>query len=147
MSLDITIERATRDDAASILDLLARSALPADGMLDHLDTALVARADGRVVGSAALEVYADGALLRSVAVDAGFRGVGLGQQLTHAALALAETLGAPSVYLLTTTAQGFFPRFAFSPIARADVPATVQQSVEFRSACPASAIVMRRRLD
>lgn len=33
-----------------------------------MDAAFVARMDNRVVGSAALEVYADGALLRSVAV-------------------------------------------------------------------------------
>lgn len=147
MNVPIAIEKATGADASSILDLLARSSLPVDGVLDHLDTALVARADGRVIGSAALEIYADGALLRSVAVDAGFRGSGLGQQLTQAALTLADSLGVPAVYLLTTTAQGFFPRFAFRPIERADVPATVQQSVEFQSACPASAVVMRRRLD
>jgi hypothetical protein len=32
-------------------------------------------------------------------------------------------------------------------IARDDVPASVQASIEFQSACPASAIVMRKRLD
>jgi len=30
------------------------------------------------------------------------------------------------------------------PITRAQVPASVQESVEFRSACPASAEVLRR---
>ncbi len=145
--MDINIDKATTADAPSILALLTRNTLPVDGLIDHLDTALVARAEGRIVGSAALEVYRDGALLRSVAVDPGFRGHGIGQRLTEAALRLAGSLGVPDVYLLTTTAQGFFPKFAFAPIDRTQVPAGVQQSVEFRRACPASAIVMRRRLD
>jgi amino-acid N-acetyltransferase len=50
------------------------------------------------------------------------------------------------VFLLTTTAERFFPRFGFEEIARDEVPASVQASVEFQSACPASAIVMRKRL-
>ena len=50
------------------------------------------------------------------------------------------------VFLLTTTAERFFPKFGFEQIARDDVPPSVQASVEFRSACPASAIVMRKRL-
>ena len=121
--------------------------LPVDGLLDHLDTAVVARADGRVVGCAALEVYADGALLRSVVVDADANGQGIGTQLTTAALDLANVLGMPAVYLLTTTAEAFFPKFGFVRIGRDQVPASVQMSVEFRSACPSTAIVMRRAMN
>ena len=54
------------EDGPSILQLLSAAQLPIDGLLDHLDTAVVARAHKRVIGCAALEVYADGALLRSV---------------------------------------------------------------------------------
>jgi amino-acid N-acetyltransferase len=50
------------------------------------------------------------------------------------------------VFLLTTTAERFFPKFGFEQIDREQVPASVQQSVEFQSACPASAIVMRKLL-
>jgi amino-acid N-acetyltransferase len=142
----VTIERARPDDGPAILELLAKSALPIDGLLDHLTTAIVARADGRVVGCAALEVYPDGALLRSVAVDAVAKSQGVGTQLTNAALDVARTLGMPAVYLLTTTAEGFFPKFAFERIPRQAVPASVQTSVEFRSACPSSAVAMRRDL-
>ena len=110
------------------------------------DAVVVARVDGRVVGAAGLERYGDGALLRSVVVDASAQGHGLGQRLTEAAVALARDLCMPSVFLLTTTADGFFPRFGFERIGRADVPESVRQSVEFRSACPASAIVMRKLL-
>jgi amino-acid N-acetyltransferase len=47
---------------------------------------------------------------------------------------------------LTTTAERYFPKFGFERIERNDVPASVQASVEFTSACPSSAIVMRKPL-
>ena len=146
MTSVIAIESARAADLGSVLDLLRRSQLPTDDIERHLDTTLIARRNGTVVGSAALELYSGGALLRSVAVDAALRGQGLGQQLTHAALALAHDKCVKRVYLLTTTAGDFFPRFGFRPITRADVDPSVQQSVEFTSACPASAMVMAREL-
>jgi amino-acid N-acetyltransferase len=47
-----------------------------------------------------------------------------------------------TITLLTTTAATFFPRFGFRAIARAAAPRAVQDSVEFREACPASASVL-----
>ncbi len=141
-----TIESAQHEDLAGVLALLERHALPVDGASRMGDALLVARLDGEVVGAAGLELYADGALLRSVVVDERVQGQGLGQRLTDAALALARAHRAATVFLLTTTADGFFPRFGFERITRDDIPESVQQSVEFQSACPASAIVMRKRL-
>jgi amino-acid N-acetyltransferase len=142
----MSVAFAAEADWDEVIALLTRSGLPIDGLREHFKTALVTRRDGRVVGSAALEVYEDGALLRSVAVDASRRGAGLGSELTAAAIRLAEALRAPALYLLTTTADGYFPKFGFESISRAEVPPAVQTSVEFVSACPASAIVMRKRL-
>jgi amino-acid N-acetyltransferase len=139
-----SIERARAEDGPPILQLLSAAELPVDGLLDHLDTAVVARADGRVIGCAALEVYADGALLRSVVVDDRVNGQGIGTSLAKAALELASVLRIPAIYLLTTTAEAFFPRFGFVRIPRSEVPASVQMSVEFRSACPSTAIVMKK---
>ena len=143
-TIHVTIVRARAEDGPPIMKLLSAAHLPVDGLLDHLDTAVVARADGRVVGCAALEVYTDGALLRSVVVDDSVSGQGIGTRLTRAALELASVHGIPAIYLLTTTAEAFFPRFGFVRIPRSEVPASVQMSVEFRSACPSTAAVMRR---
>ncbi len=107
---------------------------------------LVARLDGRIVGTADLEMYRDGALLRSVAVAPDVQRKGIGHQLTDAALALAHELGAPAVYLLTTTAEHFFPRFGFERIPRSHIPVSVQASVEFTTACCASAVAMEKIL-
>ena len=140
------IDAATRSDLPQVHALLQRVHLPLDGVDDHVETMLVARQDGHVVGTAALEIYEDGALLRSVAVDPQHQGTRVGHELTHAALQLAASRGIQSVFLLTTTAEGFFPRFGFEHVGREIVPPSIMQSVEFQSACPQSAIVMRKSL-
>src|SRR5207237_1631206 len=111
-----------------------REHLPLAGLHD-LDDLLIARDGSRIVGCAALELYDDDALLRSVTVDAGHRGAGIGGDLTRAALQLANQRGVAAVYLLTMTAERFFPKFGFEVIDRADVPAEVKASAEFAYAC------------
>lgn len=145
--MNVRITRASEADGPSILRLLRNSGLPIDGLVDHLNTALVARDGAAIVGCAAVEIYPDGALLRSVAVAPAARGHDVGGGLTEAAVALARSLRTPAVYLLTTTAESYFPRFGFVQTTRERVPTGVQQSIEFRSACPASAIVMRKVLN
>ena len=144
----MVIQPAVARDLPEIRGVLERQHLPFDGVEERIETTIVARdpVHARVVGTAALELYVDGALLRSVAVDTAFHGQRLGHALTEAALQLAEARGAETVFLLTHTAPDFFPRFGFERVARADVPASIQGSVEFRSACCASAVVMRKRL-
>jgi amino-acid N-acetyltransferase len=139
-----TIGRAQPNDLATVLGLLERRGLPLDGAPGLVETMVVARDAAQVVGAAALELYADGALLRSVVVDASLKGKGVGRQLTEAALFLASERGVSTVFLLTTTADDYFRRFGFERITREQVPTSVRASVEFQSACPASAIVMRR---
>jgi amino-acid N-acetyltransferase len=146
MTADVRIEPAVAEDLDAVLALLALHKLPLDGLRDHLQTMLVARRADRLVGSAALELYAEGALLRSVAVAPEVQGQGVGRNLTEAAIALGEFLHTPAIYLLTTTAEGYFPRLGFERTDREAVPESVKASVEFKSACPASAVVMRRRL-
>jgi amino-acid N-acetyltransferase len=142
----VAIDFAAAGDYDVVEALLGQERLPLAGLKDHFDRMLVARDGTRIVGCAALELYEDGALLRSVAVDAEHRGTGLGSELTRAALRLAEEHGIRAVYLLTTTAERFFPRFGFEVIDRADVPYSVTRSPEFTHACPSSAIVMRTSL-
>ena len=142
----MVIDAARRSDLPAVRRLLETQQLPVDGVDDHIETMLVARTGNDVVGAAAVELYADGALLRSVVVDRAYQGQGLGCLLTESALQLADRHGVNAVFLLTTTAEKFFPRFGFGPVPRSDVPSSVQASVEFQAACPASATVMRKTL-
>jgi len=140
---DVSIAPAQAADFDVIEALLDREQLPLAGLRDHPQHMFVARVGNRIVGCASLELYGDAALLRSVAVDAEFRGGGIGGDLTRAALCLAERRGVSTVYLLTTTAERFFPRFGFEIVDRADVSPAVRACAEFAHACPASAFVMR----
>ena len=140
------IERAHAQDAEHVLRLLEENQLTTDGLLNHLATILVARLDHRIVGTAALEIHSDGALLRSVAVSSVVRGRGLGAELVESALHVAEELSVRDVYLLTFTAENYFQRFGFQLLDRGDVPAAVRTSVQFTHACPSTALVMHRRL-
>ena len=144
--MNTIIHSVRGSDFHNVLALLAQSGLPQDGLADHKMTTLAAYEGECVVGSAALELYGEAALLRSVAVAASQRGQGLGQRLTEAALDLARQCGVSAVYLLTETAADFFPRFGFQPITRDAVPSSVQQSIEFTEACPLSATVLALRL-
>ncbi len=136
-----------KDDVDEVERLLSGSGLPLDDLRSHLGTTLVAREAGVIVASAALELYAPFALLRSVAVAPASRGRGFGLAIVRAAMALAARHRVTEVYLLTETASDFFPRLGFERVARDRVPTSVRQSVEFTSACPASAVAMAVRID
>jgi amino-acid N-acetyltransferase len=141
-----TIRLATPKDAEAVETLLAASQLPLDGVRDALECFVLAEHDAQLVGVAGIERCGSGehALLRSVAVDPAWRSRGLGRELVTRAIALAEERGAMAVYLLTTTADEYFPSFGFRKIDRSAVPADVQSTAEFRGACPTSATVMSR---
>jgi amino-acid N-acetyltransferase len=142
----MVIQDAEASDLPAIRRLLETQHLPLDGIDEHVSTMVVAKKGSEVVGAAAVELYADGALLRSVVVDPMVQGQGLGHRLSDAALSIAKERGTHTAFLLTTTAENFFPKLGFEQIVRDDVPASVQASIEFQSACPASAVVMRKRL-
>lgn len=142
----MVIQAAEASDLPAVRRLLETQHLPLDGIDDHVSTMVVAKKGSEVVGAAAVELYADGALLRSVVVEPMARGQGLGHRLSDAALSIAKNRGTRTAFLLTTTAEQFFPKLGFEQILRDDVPASVQASIEFQSACPASAVVMRKRL-
>ncbi len=143
-SSPITIRPALPVDHAPVAGLLRANDLPVEGVPRTMDAFLVAERDGALVGAIGLECYGADALLRSAVVDASVRGTGLGARLVDGIIAEAEGRGIGALWLLTTTAEGWFPRFGFTVVTRDDVPPVVQVSREFRGACPSSAIVMRR---
>jgi len=127
--------------AAAGLTLLGLEACVADG------TAVVCREhDGCLLGTAATERHGDLAFLRSVAVHAPARRHGLGKALVERALADARAAGAREAWLLTETAESFFAGLGWSRAERTDAPDAIARSVEFTTACPATAIAMRHPL-
>ncbi len=139
-----TIRAAAPADYAAVCDLLRSARLPLDGLSVTLENFLVAEEGTRLVAAAGLEVYDDAALLRSVVVAPSHRGSGMGGLLAEGTLTMARDMGIRDVYLLTDTAEGFFRRRGFVVVAREAVPRGIKASVEFTTACPASATVMHR---
>lgn len=151
----LPVLRAARaDDRVAIERLLAASALPVVGirvlLATHPDDFVVAddpTQPGALAAVGGLEICGDAptdALLRSVAVAPAWRARGLGEALVHRLIADAEARGLGALYLLTTTAERWFPRFGFAAVARDAVPAAIAATDEFRGACPASALAMWR---
>lgn len=140
------IEPARAGDLEGIERLLGGHRLPLDGLRAGIVDVFVGRDGDAIVASAGLEWHGPHVLLRSVAVAPGRQGQGLGEAVTRTALDAAARRPVGEVFLLTTTAGPFFARLGFETVTRADVPAALQASVEFTTACPASATVMRKRL-
>jgi len=138
-------EPARPHDLRGALDLLGRAELTEQDVAERWGHYFVVREDdGRVVGVAGLEVHGEDGLLRSVAVDADYRGQGLATSLVDAALERAKILNLRAVYLLTTTARDYFARREFVDCARETAPAAVRESWEFRAGCPSTAAFMNR---
>jgi amino-acid N-acetyltransferase len=100
----------------------------------------------RPSGVVGLELTGDEALLRSLVVEAPVRGAGGGRALVAAAEAHARRSGARSVYLLTTTAAAFFERLGYVRVDRDSAPGAIRATREFSTLCPASAVLMVKRL-
>ena len=140
------IRPAATSDLPRVEMLLTASQLPLTGVREALADFVVAEADGEIVGVDGLELCCDDALLRSVAVAPEWRSKGLGRALVTRAVAEAEARGIRALYLLTTTAEHYFPSLGFQRVGRDEVPAEVKATEEFTTACPASATVMSRVL-
>jgi N-acetylglutamate synthase-like GNAT family acetyltransferase len=139
------LRSAAADDLAEWHALLRAAALPVEGVdTGVLRHATVAEAGAALAGAAALVPCDDSALLRSVVVGPAWRGHRVGERLVTQLLTSADAAGVAATYLLTTTADQWFPRFGYRAVPRADVPTAVQATEEFRALCPASAVVMRR---
>ena len=136
------VEPAKREALPEVLALLEECDLPKEGLVPHLSTTLLARKGKEIVGCAAMELYEQSALLRSVAVKPAFRKQGIASSLTSTALDLAKKNQVRDVYLLTQTASKFFSKRGFVQVSRSNVPANVKRSVEFTTLCPDTATVM-----
>lgn len=136
------VMQATADDMPAVKALLAESGLPTEGLRGEHVTVFLVRDERGIAACGAVEVYGRSAVLRSVAVAESSRGRGLGVAMTEAALAFASQRGVTDVYLLTETAEAFFPRFGFEVTDRGAVPPAIAQSIEFATLCPQSAVAM-----
>jgi N-acetylglutamate synthase-like GNAT family acetyltransferase len=142
---EVAIEAARPDELPAIQALLAEGELHLD-MEVHLSRFLVARHQGEPVGCIGMEVYGGDALFRSLAVAPAYRGMGLAHRLYQALVERAVARGVERAYLLTKTIAPLAEAWGFRRIDRAEAPAAIRDTTEFRGVCCASAVAMRRDL-
>ena len=142
-----SVERACPDDLDAIRDLLRTVDLPHEDLTSaHLDHFRVARDGDALHGVVGLEPCGDVALLRSLAVAPSARGEGLGARLADAIEDQAHEADIRTLYLLTTTAEGYFRTRGYESMARDELPEAIQETNEAARLCPTSATCMRKTL-
>jgi amino-acid N-acetyltransferase len=139
------IRPAQLEDQECVRMLLSVFKLPLDG-LEDTKLWVLELSNGCVVGVSGLEMYEKKGLLRSVVVGSSFRGKGYGTSLVNYVIGEAKKNKVHDLFLLTTTASAFFKKFGFKEDNRENVTGNITNSVEFKSACPKTAILMRLTL-
>jgi amino-acid N-acetyltransferase len=132
---------------AMAVTILEAAKLPTEDLRDEMLAHFVyVDSDGAPQGVVGLELLGSEALLRSLAVESQARGLGLGKSLVEHAEKHAAAQGVQSLYLLTTTAEGFFKRLDYARVDRNAAPPTIQETREYASLCPASSAFMVKQL-
>ena len=140
------LRSAGPDDLPAIVSLLKASGLPCEDIDPARQEFIVAASGNDITGVVGLERAGAYGLLRSLAVEPGQRKKGLGKALLDEMLLHAWLKGAGEIYILTTTAPGFFEKNGFEQAVRSDAPKGIQNTTEFKTICPVSAVCMRKKI-
>ena len=140
-------EFADPNDEPQVRQLLAGCELPDEDITaSHLQHFFVVRHEKSLSGVIGLELFGYCALLRSLAVQSPVRGQGIATRLVEKAEDHARSHDVASLYLLTTTAEGFFEKHGYRTTDRNNVPTVLKETAEFKSICPSTAICMVKPL-
>lgn len=144
--MTVELRDLASEDLARATALLTACDLPTDDLADPAIALAGAFAGGALLGVIGLQVCGDVGLVRSLAVDPAHRARGVAGALCDRVVARARERSLRELWLLTTTAEGYFARLGFVSVTRDTAPAEVRATAQFVSLCPASARVMRRSL-
>lgn len=144
---DLKIIQAEKKYINRVKDLLKESDLPFEDIDEHFEHFLLAKYKDEIIGVVGIEKYLNIALLRSFAVESMHRRKGIGKILFDSLMKNVKGIGIKKIYLLTTTAQKYFAKNGFGIIERKELPKEIQNTKEFKSICPVSAVCMERKLN
>jgi amino-acid N-acetyltransferase len=126
--------------------LLRSNNLPFEDCGNHLSNFIGISQGDKIIAIGGFEPVGRFALLRSVAVDSQFRGLGLGSSLIKQILGQLRLIKVDAVYILTETADQYFSLFGFTALERDKLPLELQTTQQCQTFCSASAIAMRLAL-
>ena len=133
-------------DRKAVIELLSQNELPVSD-LDEKKTLFVLKEDDIIIGTGGLEFFHECAVLRSVSVKKEERGKSWGRFISRQLEEVAKAKGVNCLYLLTNTAVDFFSKEGYIQVEREKVPMQIQNSSEFASVCPSTAVVMKKNLE
>ncbi|MFC3959508.1 arsenic resistance N-acetyltransferase ArsN2 [Halovivax cerinus] len=142
--VDVTLRRADASSISRVETLLSETDLPTADVRSTPERFVLAFDGDERVGVGGLEPYGADALLRSLVVEESRRGSGYGAAICDALEDRARADGVETLYLLTTTAEGFFADRGYETVDRDSVPEVIRETPEFADLCPAAAVCMRR---
>jgi amino-acid N-acetyltransferase len=138
----IAIENAEIGQIDGVKRLLKNSDLPYKDIDGHFANFIIAITKGEMTGVIGMEDYGNIALLRSFAVEKEHRSNGVGKLLLQRLFSISKQKGIKELYLLTTTADGYFSKFGFKKVDREQLPEKIKSTAEFKSLCPVSSVCM-----
>jgi len=145
--MNTAIQISPRPSLQAAIHLLQDAKLPTEDLTAaHCDHFFYAGPASAPTGLVGLEIFGDVALLRSLVVAPERRGTRAGVALLRHAEDAARARGVRTLYLLTTTAEAFFARHGYAPVARDAAPPAIRATREFSGICPASSAFMSRQL-
>ena len=121
-----------RPSLSAVVALLSAARLPTEDLTDgHCENFFFSGSSETPGGLVGLELYGAVALLRSLVVSEEQRGTGAGSRLLSHAEQHARSRGVRHLYLLTTTAEGFFFKRGFICEDRQAAPSAIRATREF----------------
>lgn len=133
---------ASEIDLEAISHLLKSSQLPYSDIKESPVQFIVAKDNDKVIGCIGVETYGAVGLLRSFAVENSCRSKGIGKALYNKLLIHAAENNISTLHLLTNTAKEYFSKVGFMVANRGKAPDAINESKEFASLCPSSAVYM-----
>lgn len=137
---------ADKDDMLSIVQLLQQYSLPTTDLQVGKRIFIVAKYAEQLVACVSVEKYGDAGLLRSLAVHTEWKEIGLGKIMVQRGEDWSAENGVKTLYLLTTTASGFFQNMAWEVFDRDKAPVTIAATTEFSTTCPSTAQCLKKTI-
>jgi len=147
VAITAALQQASSEQRGAVLGLLRQAGLPvADLEGEARPEFFVAVDGGEVIGAVGVERFGTAALLRSLVVEAAWRGHGIADALVRAAEDHARGAGVNELWLLTSDAAEYFMAREYVTADRTQAPACLRESAQFASLCPTSAACLRKAL-
>jgi len=146
MQTTIHIQKADKRDFDAVCRILSQENLPTSDLNPLLENFFIAVDDNAIAGVIGMDRYGDNGLLRSAIVQKEHRNTGIAAALVARLFDEAAKHGVTTLYLITNTAAGYFQNKGFKKIDKEEVAPAVLQSKEFNGLCPASSVIMVKKL-